>query len=81
MRISYIFAVKQIWPGFPLQISVAPTLIGENFEIYLSQMAKLFTMVGESFEIYLFQKIPWVFPEFSQNWKGLPVIGIQPGYV
>ena len=34
-------------------------MVGENFEIYLSQMAiytiKLSTMVGENFEIYLSQ--------------------------
>ena len=33
------------------------TMVGENFEIYLSEMAKnelkLSTMVGENFEIYL----------------------------
>ena len=48
-------------------------MVGENFEIYISQMAKnafkLSTMVGENFEIYLFQKVPRVFPEFSQNRK------------
>ena len=36
-----------------------PTMVGENFEIYLSQMTKntleFFTVVGENFEIYLFQ--------------------------
>ena len=34
-------------------------MVGENFEIYLSEMAKnvlkLYTMVGENFEIYLFE--------------------------
>jgi len=35
------------------------TMVGENFEIYLSQIAKnalkLTTIYGENFEIYLFQ--------------------------
>ena len=56
-------------------------MVGENFEIYFSQMAKnafkFSTMVGESFEIYLFQKVPGVFPEFSQNWKMLPEFSLN----
>ena len=48
--------VKMVNNAFKFKL---PTMVGEKFEIYLSQMAKnafkLSTMVGENFEIYLSQ--------------------------
>ena len=52
------------------------TMVGENLEIYLSQMAtnalKLSTMVGENLDIYLSNgcNCPMVVPLFSNNGNG-----------
>ena len=46
------------WPQMANAFKLS-TMVGENFEIYMSQMAKnalkLSTMVGENFEIYMSQ--------------------------
>ena len=51
--------IGEIQEKSPVQFSVNTTMVGENFEIYISQMGKntlkLSTMVGENFEIYISQ--------------------------
>jgi predicted DNA-binding ArsR family transcriptional regulator len=61
-------------PGIVLTLSHLRRLDGENFEISLSQMAKIVfksTMVGENFEIYLSQmaKIVFKFTMVGENFE------------